>query len=455
MLIRFIVNNLYSFGEEKEFNMLPAPRLSRLKEHKYTINNFEILKLASIYGANGAGKSNLIKALSILQDIVVKEKVKASFSNKKYKFHNEDEIVQTLIVEFIQDDYAYLYGLEIIDNTIITEELYESSLGQGDDKLLFERKTDKETKTSTLNTELLNDTEGKVLKNVIVKNLIKHNEPILKLLTTLDNEQLNNLQIPLKWFEETLQIISPHSKFKTLAHKIDRDGTFKDYVNDLMKSFHIGINNIKTEKVNIQDLHDTDVDQKFIDKIQSEFNDPETNMIGFASKSGKNQLVVTREDDEIYIKELLIEHIGKNGKVVEFDLEEESDGTARLLDFAPAFKQIIDDNRVFIIDEIERSIHPLLIKELVQKFSFDNKTKGQLIFTTHESNLLDQDIFRQDEIWFAEKDMNGTTDLYPLSDFKVHNTIDIRKGYLNGRYGSIPFLGNLKDLNWHHYDTEK
>jgi len=79
------------------------------------------------------------------------------------------------------------------------------------------------------------------------------------------------------------------------------------------------------------------------------------------------------------------------------------------------------------------------------------ETKGQLIFTTHESNLLDQKIFRQDEIWFAEKDKNGSTDLYSLSEFKEHKTIDIRKGYLNGRYGSIPFLANLKDLNWHEY----
>jgi AAA15 family ATPase/GTPase len=77
------------------------------------------------------------------------------------------------------------------------------------------------------------------------------------------------------------------------------------------------------------------------------------------------------------------------------------------------------------------------------------------IFTTPESNLLDQNIFRLDEIWFVEKDKNGCTDIYPLSDFKEHNITDIKKGYLNGRYGSIPFLANLKDLNWHQYDSEE
>jgi hypothetical protein len=82
------------------------------------------------------------------------------------------------------------------------------------------------------------------------------------------------------------------------------------------------------------------------------------------------------------------------------------------------------------------------------------QTKGQLILTTHASDLLDQSIFRQDEVWLAEKKINGATELYALSDFKEHNTIDIRKGYLNGRYGAVPFLSDLQDLNWHLYDLD-
>jgi len=103
---------------------------------------------------------------------------------------------------------------------------------------------------------------------------------------------------------------------------------------------------------------------------------------------------------------------------------------------------------VVVIDEIECNIHPMLIKELIAKFSFDESTQGQLIFSTHETSLLDQDIFRPDEIWFTEKKADGCTDLYSLSAFHVHHTIDIRRGYFAGRYGAIPFLGNLRDLNW-------
>ena len=84
-------------------------------------------------------------------------------------------------------------------------------------------------------------------------------------------------------------------------------------------------------------------------------------------------------------------------------------------------------------------------------FINDNNTKGQLIFTTHDSNLLDQNIFRQDEIWFTEKKKTGETTMYPLSDFKIRHDLDIEKGYLKGRFGAIPFLGNLDNLNWHEY----
>jgi len=152
------------------------------------------------------------------------------------------------------------------------------------------------------------------------------------------------------------------------------------------------------------------------------------------------------------VKQIKIIHSSQAGDQ-SFTMTEESDGTQRLFDFLPAFQKVTAEPKVFVIDEIESSIHPVLIKELVRKFSHDKNTQGQLIMTTHESNLLDQKLFRRDEIWFVEKDQFGATDLYSLNKFKEHHTIDIRKGYLNGRYGGIPFTGNLVDLNWHEYDT--
>lgn len=170
--------------------------------------------------------------------------------------------------------------------------------------------------------------------------------------------------------------------------------------------------------------------------------------------SNRNEIILVKEDEKIMVYSLKIEHTGKDNRIALFELDEESDGTNRLLDFIPVFQGLVKKEVVYVIDEVERSIHSLLIKELIRKFSLEKKTRGQLIFTTHESNLLDQEIFRKDEIWFTEKDKHGATDLYSLNDFKEHITKDIRSGYLNGRYGAIPFLGNLKDLNWNNYDTQ-
>ncbi len=430
--------------------MLPAPRYSRLKHHKYSRGKFNVLKMAAIYGANGAGKSNLVHALASLQRIIINEEVPSYFSDDKFKFWVQDKgRPQILEVEFLQKGTAYLYSLEIKDNSILSEELYRSGLGSIDDVLLYRRKSSKKNQRAKITSGLFEkDEESKVLKSVIEKNLLKPNKPLLKLLTALDNKNLVEVKKAYSWFANTLHILSPDSKPSEIAHAIDSDEQFRHYANNIMCSFNLGIQKIKTEKTSFHDFFKSE-EKKFLENIIQDVEGAPNKRIQLFNNSG-DAITVAKDGEDIIVKQLMIEH-GRLGDHVDFRLDDESDGTIRLLDFIPAFKDIISDEKVYVIDEIERSIHPLLIKGLVQKFSLDTKTKGQLIFTTHESNLLDQEDLRQDEIWFTEKDLNGGTDIYSLSDFKIHNTIDIRKGYLAGRYGSVPFLGNLSDLNWHEY----
>ncbi|WP_170062892.1 AAA family ATPase [Polaribacter butkevichii] len=441
---------MFSFGERKEFTTIPNKRLKTLQDHKYNLDGFEILKLSSIYGANGAGKSNLIKSLFQFQKLITREVIPFRLKDTQYKFGNKKE--QILAVEFIQENTALYYGIVLSEDKISTEELYISGLGKKEDKLIYERKTVGDKTTIKFLDDFENDEKSQVLKDVLLEEFVKPNEPVLKLLSNRDNKFLKDVKKAFEWFSETLEIITPDSKPRALAHKIDTDIEFKNYAEDLMRSFNIGIKSLGTEKKNIREFFGEDNENE-LDKLIKEVEDSPKKMLGLRSRRG-DELILVKENDTIWVKTLKVEHTSNKSSVF-FDLDEESDGTVRLLDFVPAFKNVISSEKVYIVDEIERSIHPLLIKELVKKFSLDNKTKGQLIFTTHESNLLDQEIFRQDEIWFAEKDLNGSTDLYSLSDFKEHKTIDIRKGYLNGRYGSIPFLGNLEDLKWHEYDFNK
>lgn len=450
MLIRFVVENIYSFGERKEFTMIPNKRLKTLQAHKYDLDGFEVLKLSSIYGANGAGKSNLAKSLLLLQRLIVNEISPVHFQNALHKFGNQKE--QTLAIEFIQDNTPLYYAVVLSDEGIVTEELYLSGLGKEKDKLLFERNTVGKKTTIQFLDEFERDAKSQMLKAILLEEFITPKTSVLKLLSNRSNKFLKDVRKAYEWFSSTLQIITPNTRASELAHIIDMNPAFKKYAEDLMCSFNIGIKSLKAQKDNIRTYFGKD-DKTHVDKLIELVESTPGKMIKINIQH-EEELVIFKENNEIWVKTLKIEH-ASNNKSAFFNLNEESDGTVRLLDFVPAFKSVISAKKVYVIDEIERSIHPLLIKELVEKFSLDDQTKGQLIFTTHESNLLDQKIFRQDEIWFAEKDANGSTDLYSLSDFKEHKTIDIRKGYLSGRYGAIPFLGNLEDLKWHEYDFEK
>lgn len=452
MIIRFNINNVLSFGSEREFDMLPSPRHTRLSHHKYKISDFDILKISAIYGANGSGKSNLIKGLFTLTEIVKTGDIPPRLKNEKFKLSDSNkEKSQILAIEFFKNEVAYYYGLEIDEDVVLTEELYQSGLGKNDDILLFERKTNENKKVITkFSPEFENDLESKTLKSVIEKTLSKPEKSIFKLLSELDNEFLKSIKAPFEWFAEDVVILTPSSKPVALVQNVDSDDSFKEFVNKTMCSFDTGIKKIETETKTIKEFFGEDTQN--IEKLSKILNENPTKKIGLTNKNGE-EVIAINENGNIVIKRLVLKHLSDKNAFIEFYLNEESDGTNRLLDYIPAFQDMIFKDKVYIIDEMERSIHPLLIKELIRKYSLDNKTKGQLIFTTHESNILDQEILRQDEIWFIEKDKKGCSDMYPLSEFKEHHTKDIKKGYLNGRYGAIPFLGNLKDLNWTKYGT--
>jgi AAA15 family ATPase/GTPase len=140
-------------------------------------------------------------------------------------------------------------------------------------------------------------------------------------------------------------------------------------------------------------------------------------------------------------------HRSQDGQAIPFGIEQESDGTKRILDLIPALHSFKQKPLCYFIDEIDRSLHPMLAREFIDFFfrSCQNRP-AQLIVTTHESSLLDQDLLRRDEIWFAEKDEQGATKLYSLLDFAPRNDLDLRKNYLQGRFGAIPFLGGMERL---------
>lgn len=448
MLVRFVVSNYLSFGEETEFNMLTGS-VRRKKEHIYQFGDVELLKTAAIYGPNGAGKSNLVRAISLLQECVIDKDDDGIdaylFPHFRLKDINNQKPIQ-FEIEFIKNKKMYSYGLSVFHNEIVEEFLYETGKNT---ELIFERELKKGETKIKFNDKMLQTPEDELRRKLYEEELLPKTKPLLRMMANA-RRQFKDITNAYLWFKTNLTTIYPTSKFVGLASRYHFNENFRKFINDVINTFNTGITSLKLDSIPIDRYFGED-DREQLDKVKDLMQNDNTKFVTLTEDFDNSTATVVWEQDNLVVKKIYAEHEDGSKNIFKFDIDEESDGTQRILDFTPAFFDIITMEKTFVIDEIDQSIHPHLLKKLVAKFINDNDTKGQLIFTTHDSNLLDQNIFRQDEIWFTEKKKTGETTMYPLSDFKIRHDLDIEKGYLKGRFGAIPFLGNLDDLNWHKY----
>lgn len=451
MLIRFIVSNFLSFKEETEFNMLTGS-FKIHSEHVFSHNDVEILKGAAIYGANGAGKSNLIKAIAFLKDNVRSEKM--DLRPIKHKASTEWLSKPTSFeIEFITEGVVYSYGI-VFDHTKIQEEWLIKILSSKRDELIFERKVTDGVQTLDLNEKYLASDEDRYRRNMFANELLKDNTLFLNFAANLKENKILEITDAYRWINEKLILVFPKYKPTHMVPNFVLGKKFHAFSNNVICGAATGISKIDVKTIPVEEYFGKD-DVSSANEVIKRLDSGER-MVIVGDNPFIDNAIAMIENDKHVIKKLFTWHTGSDGKQVEFDLLEESDGTQRLMDFIPALYSILNSNNVVVfIDEIDQSIHPSLLKSLMKKVMNENKTNSQLIFTTHESNLLDLEIFRQDEIWFAEKDGSGATHLYSLSEFKPRFDLDVRKGYLNGRFGAIPFLGNLIDLKWGQYAEEE
>ena len=452
MLIRLVVKNLFSFKDQTEFNLFPN-KTTRLAHHKIKVDEIDVLRMSAIYGANGSGKSNLIKSISLLQSMIETGEINSQIENKKFKL---SEVCKTLPVdigiEFFCEPHTYYYSLSINGGVIVNEYFAQSK--KEADILIFERNIENGIQKIKFFDEYYESEKNKLFASVLEEKILEKNQLLFSFLSKKYEHEFIDVKNAYDWFDNTLTIIKPDAIPAGLAHILESVDGMDDFANNLIKSFNTGIDKLGIEKRNPDDFFDKS-ESKDLKQILAKIRKDPTNAASLTNPSTGEEIFLMTENDEIVIKRLYTQHSDEKGNNIEFSLGEESDGTRRLLDYIPALHSLVNTNKVFLIDEIERSIHPLTIKEIISKYSLDEDAKGQLIFTTHESSLLDQDILRTDEIWFCQKNLHGASKLYSLSDYKVHNTIDIENGYLNGRYGGIPFLSNLHHLNWHKYNDVK
>ena len=442
MLLRFVIKNLYSFKEQTEFNLFPSSRAAHHQHHRIKCDHAEALRFSSIYGANGAGKSNLVKALSDLQTFVARGGVGGSIFDP-YKFQLSKECIGepvSMALEFCHENTVYYYSIEVDTGSVNYESL---SVSKGKkDVTVFERKGNGK-QSVVFGEEYLKDKKNKLFSSVLEEKLLNKEAFLLSFMAVNYPNEIKGIKETYSWILNSLLIVrSDGLKNLPVIHALDTNPEMRDLLMRMLPGMKTGISNISVVH---SEVEENGLRPELVSQIKS--TPGRAWMLPGRYDPRINDNLVY-ENGKIIRKDLQPFHRLEDGTEVKMPIAFESDGTIRLIEYTPVIYMILNQDCTIVIDEIERSLHPILIKEIIKKLSESKVAKGQLVFTTHESCLLDQEILRPDEIWFAQKDQDQATQLYPLSDFSIHKTASIENGYLNGRYGGIPFLSNLNDLKW-------
>lgn len=453
MLLRFSVSNYSSFKDEVVLDMVPA-KSRTMKDHIIMDKpekgkSTEVLPLATIYGANASGKTNLVNALRFMQKLILKGTKPGSltgvdpflldveFEKKPSRF----EIV------FKHDNILYTYGF-IVSLKKIHEEWLSGYYSDRESKV-FERKTDENNVVTVVPGIIL---EKEVKEKQFIKFLAQGTRPEQLFLTEALSRNIALIRQVVHWFSNHLQIIRPDSPYVSLALRVLKEEKFIDYMSKFLHVADTGINRIQCDEERFDpDKHLISAPADIRQKIMEDLN--VDNSIQILIKTPEEFATIFKDNLESgasikYIK-LKTEHIRNDGTPVYFKPEQESDGTRRLMDIAPLLLDILDLDRVFVIDELDRSLHTILSRLFIKAVLagvLEKQARGQFIMTTHDTNLLDRSLLRRDEIWFMEKDRSGASHLTSLAKYHITEGLNYENGYLNGRFGAIPIIGNIKDL---------
>lgn len=388
MLVQFMVKNVLSFKKE---TVLDMTAINAYKEHECNLIEYgtkeRILRVAAIYGANASGKSNLYLAMKYFQQIIL-----ASFNNvedgermaidkfyRPFLFEKGKENSEFQIIEIL-NGYEYKYGFEYNADCIVTEWLYRKSLETNRRTTIFERSTD----------------------TVEFGALVRKECDVYK-------EQLPAETLVLSFFNKL--------KLKT----------------DIFKSVYSGI--MSTLVVPTDFFEDKSILQTYLPNVID--NDKEK-LVEFLSAidTGIKDIIYDDSENEL---SFFTFHSGKEGEDYPLSLFYESEGTIKsIMLFIYARIAILNDASIFV-DELNIKLHPLLLKFIIDLF-YDENSMAQLVYTTHDTTLMDKKFFRRDQIWFVQKDEFGYSELSALSDFKVRSDASFEKDYLAGVYGGIPLI---------------
>lgn len=449
MLIRLRLENLYSF-KAAEFSMIASPeRIHR--HHIYPAQNRQDIRLtrfAALYGANAAGKSNLVKALRFAQTWVL-QGLRPEAKIPVEPFRLDPAYAgrpSCFAIEIKCQGKLYEYGFECDRNQVYREWL--QTFNRTTEQLLFERRTQPDGKTQITLGEF---SPAKTAEDrQFLEFVAKGTRPNQLYLHECIERNVDGFVAPYNWFRHSLTIIDPSTHPLYIEVELAENENFQDFFNQILAAADTGIARLATVHVDWDSPEGRLVQQVLADMPHPDSAD----VMYLHNPAGMRFTVVNPGDQAPELLKLVTIHRTSDGQEVTFDIYEESDGTQRLIDLIPLLHELTaseEIERVFVVDELGRSLHPQLSQLLVELHLNSHREQSslpasQLITTTHETKLLSLELLRRDEVWFAEKQPDGATDLYSLYDFQPRYDKSILQDYLQGRYGAIPFLGSARAL---------
>jgi len=421
MIVEFTVGNFLSFNQKRTLSFV-AEGISEMKKNVFTLNKHKLLRSAVIYGANSSGKSNLIKALERMQEVVLSSVKLNDLDELDYSpflLSVLSENAPTFFeIVFLDKDKKYRYGFEYNQKEIINEWLFEGKNSKNQ-KPLFLR-----TQDGIGMTERFEEGIGK-------ESSTNNNRLFISLVAQLGGNISKQI---LEWFKG-YNVLSgvDHKDYKgytTLMMLKKTTGCFESL--SLFKNLKLGFNDLITNEI---EFNPTDLPKEMSKNAKSKI---------IKELTGKKQVVLMASHNKFDKK-------GKIIDVVSWDRDEnESEGTNKIIDLSGPIFDTLNLGNLLIIDELDAKLHPLITINIVNLFNnpISNPNNAQLLFATHDTNLLSAELFRRDQIWFVEKDNLEQTDLYSLYSVnlpdgtKVRNDGNFEKNYIRGRYGAIPFITN-------------
>lgn len=452
MLLNIRVKNFLSFDhcfskEPITFSMIPG-KVRVKKEHVFETSNFKALKFMSVYGPNASGKTNIVKVISFIQS-AVRGNWPKMYMESHFKLNPENRDRESFFeVDILIDKFVYTYGFEILlkNGQFLREWLIEKS-NIKTEKLIFRRNIITEEvnfgnrfwekglydKIKIYADDIISD--GSVLLLHILnknKDRLYEEYPVSRVLKNVYN-----------WFENSLFVGMAGEPISDCTYLTEKQN-IKD-VYRMIGIFSAGIKGFKMVDVPFEkviDMLPDSVKHLLAEKLRSEITRLEKldhnkyKKAGIVLRSNKNLFIISfdSDSDKVKCQTLKFKHEKRD---VLFDFWEESDGTIRLLDLLEIL--IAGNNRVFVIDEIERCLHPNITYKFINIFLNRAANRNtQLLVTSHNTSLMDLDLLRRDEIQLTEKDDNGNTNIHSLEEYKIRFDKSIERAYLNGVYNAIP-----------------